>query len=231
MKKVFCLLIVLMATRLVFGASQDLLTSYFEDASFENLKAVLEDANSSKDLASSNYNLLMVHYSEMNKTLAKLEEIADDLQAAQRFQLANIYLTIGRLEESLPHYNYLNDKFANWSCPWRHKGEVYYKLGNWVKAEEAFTKAIETREEHYDAYMWLARAQLKLKKNKEALKTFETAMFYKGKDIEDPEEEFSSHEENFLKLEILQANKMKKEYKKLAKELKEKYPQDKYWEK
>ncbi len=229
MKKVSCILIFLLVSGFVFGASQDLLKSYFEDASYDNVKAVLEDANNSKDMTSANYNLLMVHYSEMNKAMNKLEAIASDLQPAQRFQLANIYLALGRSEQAIPHYDYLNENFANWSCPWRHKGEAYYNLQEWEEAEKALEKAIETRVEHYDAYLWLARVQLKLDKNKEALKTFETGMSYKGKDIEDPEEEFSSQEESFLKLEILKANKMKKDYKKLAKQLEEKYPQDKYW--
>lgn len=229
MKKVSCILIFLLVSGFVFGASQDLLKSYFEDASYDNVKAVLEDANNSKDLTSANYNLLMVHYSEMNKAMNKLEAMASDLQPAQRFQLANIYLALGRSEQAIPHYDYLNENYANWSCPWRHKGEAYYSLQEWEEAEKALEKAIETRVEHYDAYLWLARVQLKLDKNKEALKTFETGMSYKGKDIEEPEEEFSSQEESFLKLEILKANKMKKDYKKLAKQLEEKYPQDKYW--
>ncbi len=229
MKKVSCILIFLLVSGFVFGASQDLLKSYFEDASYDNVKAVLEDANNSKDLTSANYNLLMVHYSEMNKAMNKLEAMTSDLQPAQRFQLANIYLALGRSEQAIPHYDYLNENFENWSCPWRHKGEAYYNLQEWEEAEKALEKAIETRVEHYDAYLWLARVQLKLDKNKEALKTFETGMSYKGKDIEEPEEEFSSQEESFLKLEILKANKMKKDYKKLAKQLEEKYPQDKYW--
>lgn len=230
MKKVLCLIICMLTIAFVFGDSSELLKSYFEESNLENIKAILDDANQSKDVASANMNLLLVHFSEMSKAINMLEENAENLQAGQRFQLANIYLALGKYNEAITHYNILNKNFADWSCPWRHKGEAYFNLEKWEEAESALEKAIETRVEHYDAYLWLAKTQLKLKKNKAALKTFETAMSYKGKDIEDPEEEFSSEDEKFLKLDILKANKMKKEYKELEKKLREKYPDNKYWD-
>ena len=230
MKKVLCLIICMLTIAFVFGDSNELLKSYFDESNLENIKAILDDANQSKDVASANMNLLLVHFSEMSKAINKLEENSENLQAGQRFQLANIYLALGKYNEAITHYNILNKNFADWSCPWRHKGEAYFNLEEWKEAESALEKAIETRIEHYDAYLWLARTQLKLKKNKAALKTFETAMSYKGKDTEDPEEEFSSEDENFLRLDILKANKMKKEYKELEKKLKEKYPDNKYWD-
>ncbi len=230
MKKVLCLIICMLTIAFVFGDSNELLKSYFDESNLENIKAILDDANQSKDVASANMNLLLVHFSEMSKAINKLEENSENLQAGQRFQLANIYLALGKYNEAITHYNILNKNFADWSCPWRHKGEAYFNLEKWKEAESALEKAIETRVEHYDAYLWLARTQLKLKKNKAALKTFETAMSYKGKDIEDPEEEFSSEDEKFLRLDILKANKMKKEYKELEKKLKEKYPDNKYWD-
>ncbi len=231
MKKLTCLLLLLMTTGFVFAASQDLLNSYLEDDALVNIKALLDDASQSKNQASANYNLLILHYTEMTKAMNKMEAMIDDLQPAQRFQLANIYLGIGREEDAIKHYDFLNENYANWSCPWRHKGEAYYNLQEWEEAEKALNKAIETRVEHYDAYLWLARVQLKLNKNKEALKTFETGMSYKGKDTEDPEEEFSSQEEAFLKLDILKANKMKKESNKLEKSLRERFPECDYWKK
>ncbi len=231
MKKVLLLCICLLGLGLVFGDSSELLNNYFNDSNLENVKALLDDADQSEDVASANLNLLLLHYNEMSKAINKLEEISDNLQAAQRFQLANIYLSLGKYDEAIAHYEVLNTNFTDWSCPWRHKGEAYYNLEDWENAEKALEKAIETRVEHYDAYLWLARTQLKLKNNKAALKSFETAMSYKGKDTEDPEEEFSSEEEKFLKLEILKANKKKKEYKALEKQLKEEYSENEYWNK
>lgn len=230
MKKVLSLFICLLALGTIYGEDKDLLGNYYKDSSLENIEAILEDANQSLDNNQANLNLLLVHYNEMNKAINRLEINADSLQPAQRFQLANTYLSLGKTEQAIAHYGVLNENFADWSCPWRHKGEAYYNLGDWENAETALNMAIETRIEHYDAYVWLAKVQLKLNKNKEALKTFETAMYYKGKDVEEPEEEVSSEEEKFLKLEILQANKMKKEKKKLEKTLKEEYPNSKYWE-
>ena len=229
MKKVLCLLICLLALGTIYGESKNLLGNYFEDSSLENIKAILDDAHQSEDINESNLNLLLVHYNEMNKAMNNLEINANSLQPAQRFQLANTYLSLGKTEQAIAHYKVLNENFADWSCPWRHKGEAYYNLEDWENAETALNMAIETRVEHYDAYIWLAKVQLKLNKNKEALKTFETAMYYKGKDIEESEEEFSSEEEKFLKLEILKANKMKKDYKKFEQKLKEEYPESGYW--
>lgn len=231
MKKVLCLLICLLAVGIVFGESQDMLQNYFKDSNLENIKALLDDAHQSKDVGVSNLNLLMLHFSEMNKAINNLEEAGDSLLPVQRFQLANTYLSLGRYQEAISHYDILNSKFADWSCPWRHKGEAYYNLEEWENAEKALEKSIETRIEHYDAYLWLARVELKLKKNKDALKTFETGMSYKGKDIEDPEEEFSTEEEKFLKYEIYKANKMKKEYRALEEKLKTEYPNSMYWKK
>lgn len=229
MKKILCLFICLFTFSLMFGDSQAILNNYFNNPSPENIKAVIDEAHITKNVTVSNLNLLLVHYNEMNRAINSLEEVVEDLQPAQRFQLANTYLSLGKNKEAISHYDFLNENFANWSCPWRHKGEAYYNLEEWKQAEKALEMAIETRVEHYDAYLWLARVQLKLKKKKEALKTFETAMSYKGKDIEDPEEEFSTEEEKFLKLEILKANKKKKEYKELNKTLKDQYPNSEYW--
>lgn len=231
MKKVIFMLICILAVGLLLGDSQAILNAYFNEPSVANIKAVLDEAHQSKNVTVSNLNLLLVHSTEMNRALTALEKVANDLQPSQRFQLANTYLSLGRNQEALAHYDFLNENFASWSCPWRHKGEAYYYLEDWKQAEKALEKAIETRVEHYDAYLWLARTQLKLKKNKTAMKTFETGLSYKGKDIEDPEEEFSSEEESFLKLELFKANKMKKDYKMLEQNLRKVYPKNSYWEK
>jgi len=231
MKKIIILLACLLAIGALLGEDNDPINNYFKDANLENVKAVLDDAYQSQDKVSAQVNLLLIHFNEMNKAINKLEKSATELQPAQRFQLANTYLALGKYEEAITHYDFLNKNFANWSCPWRHKGEAYYNLEEWENAEIALEKAIESRIEHYDAYLWLARVQLKLGKNKKALKTFETGMSYKGKDIEAPEEEFSSEEESFLKLDIYKTNRMKKEAEELMNRLKIKYPESKYWQK
>ncbi|MBI9031772.1 hypothetical protein JEZ13_07215 [bacterium] len=229
MKKSLCLIISIFSLGLLFGDSQKLLQNYFSEDTFANMLAVLEDAEQNIDNITATYNLMVVHLNELSKVMAELEMNADNLQAGQRFQLANTYLALGKMEEAISHYDFLNTNYETWSCPWRHKGEAYYNLEDWENSARALEKAIETRIEHYDAYLWLARVQLKLKKNKAALKTFETGMSYKGKDIEDPEEEFSSEEESFLKLDIFKANKMRKDVKELEPSLKAKYPDSQYW--
>lgn len=229
MKKILLILICFSAIVILFSDSQELLNNYYNDATLENIKAVLDEAHQAEKSSTAQLNLLLLHFNEMSKAITQLESMNADLQPAQRFQLANIYLALGENEKAITHYDILNEKFVDWSCPWRHKGEAYYNLENWENSEKALSKAIEARIEHYDAYLWLARVQLKQGKNKEALKTFDTGMSYKGKDTEDPEEEFSSEEESFLKLDILKANKLKKEVKELEKALTAKYPDSNYW--
>ena len=100
----------------------------------------------------------------------------------------------------------MNESSPKWSCPWRHKGEAYYNKEDFGQAETAFKMAVETRITHYDAYVWLARAQYKAGKAPEALKSLDTGLEYKFKDIEDPEEEVNPVDEMFLHAILLKAN-------------------------
>jgi hypothetical protein len=70
--------------------------------------------------------------------------------------------------------------------------------------------AIETREEHYDAYMWLAEVYHAWGKYDKGIKTLETGLTWYGKDIEDPEEEYSSAKVAFLHLDLLKGAKKTK---------------------
>lgn len=210
------------------------LQDYFADPSTTNMERVISNSQSllgeDKTNTEAHLNLMLIHSSEMFKAMNNMEENFDKLSNFEHFQLANTYLSIGQEEASLKHYDVLNEQSPNWSCPWRHKCEALYNLGRYDEAKVAVVKAIEARIEHYDAYLWLAMTEIKLGKKKKALKAFENAMFYKGKDTEDPEEEFSSESEKFLKLEIYKLNK-KKGYKQLRKDLLEQYPENKHWNK
>jgi hypothetical protein len=92
-------------------------------------------------------------------------------------------------------------------------------------------KAIATRKEHYDAYIMLAEVQNEIGKYEKALETLNEGLSYKGKDIEDSEEEVSDLEVKFLQLELLKRNGKISEYQNLESVLKEKAPEDKRWEK
>ncbi len=154
----------------------------------------------------------------------------DSLPMPAKFQYANMLLELGQNEEAIDIYTVLNEAAPKWSCPWRHRGEAYMNMREYAQAEEALLMAIETRKEHYDAYIWLANAQKELGKMKEALATLETGLTYKGKDIEDPEEELDSLDVYFLHLELLKANDRKDEFSKLAEKVRELAPEDARWE-
>jgi len=131
---------------------------------------------------------------------------ADDLQPGMRFGWANLMLAQGRYEEAIAQYDILNEASPAWSCPWRHKGQALYSCGRYAEAETALGKAIETRVEHYDAYVWLAKTQHAQGRDAEALATLETGFTYLGEDIEDPAEEVDDVEVKKLYADLLEAN-------------------------
>jgi len=126
-------------------------------------------------------------------------------------------------------YEGLNEEFPDWSCPWRHKGEAYFKTSELELAETALQKAIETRVEHFDAYVMLAEVQDAMGKNAEALKTLETGFSYKGKDVEDPEKELTDLDVQFLYMRLLKVNNMQNEYELQKKKLEKAAPNDERW--
>jgi len=172
-------------------------------------------------------NLMYIYTIAAEGMIDDLKKDFDNLSPRSKFSLANMLMEKGELEEAVTYYEKINKDVPKWSCPWRHKGEALFKQKKLKKAEIALKQAIETRKEHYDAYIMLADVQKELKKYDEALKTFETGISYKGKDIEDPEKEVSSVDEMFLHMELLKLNG--KDYSEIEKKLKELAPDDDRW--
>lgn len=199
-------------------------SQYQEDATDEHFFKAYEELSENGNQVFLSYLLHM----EMNRQLEKVD--TENLNPRNSFLYANLLLELGKYEECIPQYDKLNEATPKLSCPWRHKGEAYYKMQNYEQAEIALKKAIETRIEHYDAYIWLAKVQKEMGKYKEALKTFETGISYKGKDIEDPEEEVHPLDEMFLELELLQLNEKTKEYQEAKMKAMEIAPDDERWE-
>ena len=234
LKKIVLFAMVLSFT-LIFANEKEV--DYFQDyrknPTFENFQKAITYYNSnlkkdSKDYESNLY-LSYLYFMEMDKNVKTMQANFDSLDTRTKFSLANLLLSLGKYEESLKYYDILNKDVPKWSCPWRHKGEALLKLKRYNEAEEALKKAIETRKEHYDAYIMLAEVQNKLGKYKVALQTLETGLSYKGKDIEDSEDEVSDLDVQFLKLELFKKNNKMKEFKNLEKLLKEKAPKDERW--
>ncbi len=203
---------------------------YSADKSYENFKSAMDHFYSKID--KNNFDSrshLMAAYvlvTELGQQLDYFDTNMDSLNAGEKFGYANLLLSLNMFDESIEVYNKINEASPKWSCPWRHKGEAYFKSGKLEQSEVALKKAIETRKEHYDAYIMLADVQDEMGKYEEALETFKTGLSYKGKDIEDAEEELSSVSEGKIHLRILKHNDKNKEYKKLKKKLEKKYPEE-----
>jgi tetratricopeptide (TPR) repeat protein len=179
---------------------------YSKDQSQQNFINAYNEYNAQmKDTA--NYGaaamVAWLNYFELEKNLDLLKENAASLTNMNKFQYANILLELGRYDEAILLYEQLNEKTPKWSCPWRHKGTALWKKGEYEEAVTALKKAIETRKEHYDAYIVLAQVYKDMKQYKKGVRTLEEGLTYYGKDIEDPEKELSNLDTQFLYLELL----------------------------
>jgi tetratricopeptide (TPR) repeat protein len=186
--------------------SENLLQVYVQKRtpeSFINAYSDFEAQRKDKPSDDASVMLALLNLLELERNLEMLKANAADLNAANKFQYANVLLEIGRYDEAIPLYEQLNKATPDWSCPWRHKGAAYYKLKNYAEAEKALLKAIETRKEHYDAYIWLAEVYRDTNQYEKGIKTLEEGLSYYGKDIEDPEKEYSSVDVAFLHLDLL----------------------------
>jgi hypothetical protein len=132
-----------------------------------------------------------VYLIELENQLQVFEANMDSLSYGNMFGYANLLLAMGRYEKSIEIYSNLNELSPKWSCPWRHKGEALLKSHQLEAAETATLRAIETREDHFDAYIQLARIQKEQGRYQEALQTLENGMAHQQADTE----EEVSHEE------------------------------------
>jgi len=207
---------------------------YIADPSITTFTQAIEFYHSDLDGDSKNDNhriiLSYLYQMEMDRMIEQIDVFADSIAPNIQFNYANLMLELRRFDKAIQVYDTLNVKYPAWSCPWRHKGEAYFKSGDLEKAEKALEQAIETRNEHYDAYVMLAEVQEAMGKNEEALKTLETGFTYLGKDIEDPEEEVEDVDVQFLYLKLLQKNGRYDKAEDIKNSLMKADPDDKRWE-
>ena len=231
MKKILILAVAIAILLPTAASAKDpsLFSIYLEDRTTENFLKAFEHYESLR-ADTVNYNAAVVlaylGFIELEKNLEILEENLDDLTNKNMFSYANINLELGRYEEAIAIYDVLNEKSPKWSCPWRHKGEAFWKQGEFADAVMALNKAIETRETHYDAYVMLADVYNDLDECEKALETLEKGLTYYGKDIEDPEEEVSNIHVAFLHLELLEKCGKQADHDELYEKLKKLYPGD-----
>ena len=225
--KLFISALMVIITTIVFAEKHGLesgFKEYVENPTFENFtQAMNYYANLDEQDFSGNLMLSYLYSMEMERNLDILAANIDSLDTKTRFSYANLLLGLNRFEESIQIYISLNEDFPNWSCPWRHKGEAYYKLEKLAEAEVAVLKAIETREDHFDAYVMLAEIRRDAGKPVQALETLEKGFEYFD---EDTEEEVEIIDVKFLHLELLKLNRQTEKYQILKKELLELAPDD-----
>jgi len=203
---------------------------YYQEPSAENymnaLQLLQKNMDTTADDTPLHLKMAYLNLVEMQQNLDSLEANYDDLKLPYKFQYANLLLELDQYERALSIYEDLNEAAPKWSCPWRHKGEAYFKMDNLPAAEKALKKSIDCRKEHYDAYIMLADVQNEMGKYKEALETIETGFTYKYKDIEDPAEETVESNVQFLYLEILKNNNLTDKFNKQKEKVKKLFPED-----
>ena len=236
MKRLIILLVLLGSSLLIADEphnQKNCYRQYLEHPTYENFKQAIEFYSSEieKDTTNQSSRIMLsyLHLNEINRQIDELENKIETLSNGEKFQFANLLLSFGEFEKSIKIYEGINEQLPNWSCPWRHKGEAYWNIGILVEAESALLKAIETRVEHYDAYVMLAEVQYDMNKKEEALKTLETGLSYKGKDIEDPEKEVSDLDVQFFYMTLLEENNRIEDFNNLKEKLQKSAPNAEHW--
>ena len=112
-------------------------------------------------------------YNKRSQNIADSLAARTDVKARRFFQIGNMFLAQNRYEKALECYDKVLAKFPKWSCPHRHKGEVLMKMGKDYEAIAALERSVEVRKNHFDAYVWLAKAQVKVAKHEDAKKSLE----------------------------------------------------------
>ncbi|MDA3813686.1 MAG: hypothetical protein PF570_05465 [Candidatus Cloacimonetes bacterium] len=207
MKKIVLLIVAMFLFNMLLAEEHnenELFMIYQQDQTFENFQKAIEHYNSDSENAEDYNSTLMLSYlytMELDNNLAILNDNLDSLNTRTKFSYANLLLELGKLDESIAVYEKLNENVPKWSCPWRHKGQALLEQKNYKDAEIATRQAIETREDHFDAYLQLARIQKNLGEYEAALQTLENGMQYEEADLE---EEVTNEEVELLKAELEQ---------------------------
>lgn len=126
---------------------------------------------------------------QSDELLAQSKENLEDMAFGQKFFLGNLYLDRNDYLTAIEIYDKINEGPNTTTCVWRHKGEAHYKLEDYEKAEQALEKAIELKEDHTDAYLWMALTQIRKKDYEKALSAIDKGISLFEKDIPGCEDE------------------------------------------
>ena len=179
MKSLFIISLLICSLLLLAEETSPLMT-YYNNPNLQTFQAAWQDISAvlEKDSTQINLHILLASLatSEARRLEKGIKPHVSQLNTGGKFQYANLLFSQARWEEAIGLYDQLNRSTPKWSCPWRHKGAALYHLKRFKDAEKALQEAVNTNEQHYDAYIWLAKAQYELKKYKPALKNLETAL-------------------------------------------------------
>ncbi|HRX76560.1 MAG TPA: tetratricopeptide repeat protein, partial [Candidatus Cloacimonadota bacterium] len=166
------LLLILSISIISFGwAELNPIRDYLDQPSMQSFEQAVKHLNSidTTESLQAELNLAYIANYEAMRLMELAMAKADELSAAERFSLANMFLGMDKYAEAIKLYEALNQASPKWSCPWRHKGEAYYKSGNFSASAQALEMAIQTNPEHYDAYIWYAKTLYQLARYEEAM--------------------------------------------------------------
>ena len=180
MKSFIMALTVLCFSTAIFAAEvSDPVSEYLNNPDHTKFGMAVESALDSLAMSSNpNLHKLKLAYiteQEVSILLSDLQSSKAELTTGELFSLANLYLGRSEYGDAIALYDSLNSAYPNWSCPWRHKGEAYYRLKKYNEASTALQQAITTNVNHYDAYIWLALTQKELGQYSAALKNLDKA--------------------------------------------------------
>lgn len=180
MKNLIIVLILSLSSVLIFAQGQNPVNAYLSNpgnAAFEAaVQSLCDGISEGENPSRSKIYLLYVLNIESERLIDELMVTVDSLAASDRFTIGNVLMGMEKLDQAVAVYDAINRDFPNWSCPWRHKGEAYYKMGEYEEAVVSLTQAIATNENHVDAYIWMAYALNELGMYEQALTNLERAL-------------------------------------------------------
>jgi len=179
MKRIYVLIIGLGLIGMLF-ASGEAANRYLKNPSIDSFSTAIQQisADYQKDPGNNESQLYLAYIAnqEAKRLLDDSMSKLDSLNLGELFFLGNLLLSMDKYPDAVSVYDRINVKNPKWSCPWRHKGEALYKAKDFQAAATSLEKAIETKEDHYDAYVWYAKTLYELKRYQEARTALEKAL-------------------------------------------------------
>ncbi len=157
------------------------------DSTNSIVKKVLEDQNVIKSVSENIENNVINSIKEKIKQLEdnihnKEKEVINDIQKVQlstnHFNIANILLRDGKLEESIDEFHLSLRTDPNFYGAYINLGKAYEMIKNTDNAIDMYNQAVSIRPEYYKAYFNLANLLMTIKKYDDADFMYKKALDY-----------------------------------------------------